>query len=186
MKQERANSTNHFNEMLGQEENGFLYDISLRSHLQAQTAASLQQIEPLEAIAAIRFACQVLSLSADRLAGRYGLSDGRMQILFLLQHEPTGELNPSTIAERLHVTPRTITGLVDALEQEQLVVRLPDPTDRRSLRIQLTDAGHDRAKILWQEAREQQQTLVRGLSSEELRQLRHLCLQIVHNTSQLS
>ena len=45
------------------------------------------------------------------------------------------------LARALHVTLGAATGLVDRLLQQGLVARLPDPRDRRLVRLQLTEAG---------------------------------------------
>jgi len=47
----------------------------------------------------------------------------------------------SDIALDVGVTARTITTMVDALERDGLVERLPDPLDRRAISLRLTDAG---------------------------------------------
>jgi DNA-binding MarR family transcriptional regulator len=48
---------------------------------------------------------------------------------------------PTTIAERLHVAPRSATDVIDALVSKGLATRVPDPADRRAVRIHLTDEG---------------------------------------------
>ncbi|MEU4348885.1 MarR family transcriptional regulator [Streptomyces sp. NPDC023838] len=45
------------------------------------------------------------------------------------------------LAARLEVVPRAVTTLVDGLEESGNVRRVPDPTNRRVVRIELTDAG---------------------------------------------
>ncbi|MFK8912816.1 MarR family winged helix-turn-helix transcriptional regulator [Streptomyces sp. YS-3] len=45
------------------------------------------------------------------------------------------------LAARLEVVPRAVTTLVDALEESGNVRRVPDPTNRRVVRIELTEAG---------------------------------------------
>ncbi len=45
------------------------------------------------------------------------------------------------LSRRLMVTGGNITGITDQLEQEQLVVRVPDPRDRRVYSVKLTEAG---------------------------------------------
>jgi DNA-binding MarR family transcriptional regulator len=45
------------------------------------------------------------------------------------------------LAHRLGVVPRTITPMVDALEDGGLVVREDDPDDRRAIMLRITDAG---------------------------------------------
>ena len=46
------------------------------------------------------------------------------------------------LAAKLGVKARTVTDFVDALEQDKLLVRIPDPTDRRATLIQLTERAH--------------------------------------------
>ncbi|OEV22711.1 MarR family transcriptional regulator, partial [Streptomyces nanshensis] len=45
------------------------------------------------------------------------------------------------LAARLGVVPRQVTSLVDALEERGLVRRSPDATNRRVIRIELTEGG---------------------------------------------
>jgi DNA-binding MarR family transcriptional regulator len=45
------------------------------------------------------------------------------------------------LAEGVFCTPATMTSLVDTLEKKGLVQRLPNPNDRRSILIVLTEAG---------------------------------------------
>jgi DNA-binding MarR family transcriptional regulator len=57
------------------------------------------------------------------------------------------------LAERLEVVPRAVTTLVDGLEASGKVRRAPDPTNRRVIRIELTDDGHKALREL-REARQ--------------------------------
>lgn len=52
-------------------------------------------------------------------------------------------LCPAEIGSRLLVTRGTVTGLLDSLEKQGLIRRLPDPQDRRMLRIQITQKARD-------------------------------------------
>ena len=45
------------------------------------------------------------------------------------------------LGDELGLTPRNMTALVDAMEEEGLVVRRPDPTDRRAVVVDLTESG---------------------------------------------
>jgi DNA-binding MarR family transcriptional regulator len=46
-----------------------------------------------------------------------------------------------TIAAHLRIAPRSVTEVLDALEERGLVRRVPDPTDRRAVLVELTDHG---------------------------------------------
>jgi DNA-binding MarR family transcriptional regulator len=51
------------------------------------------------------------------------------------------DLTMSALSARLMVTSGNVTGLINAMEQDGLVVRRPNPSDRRSKLIGMTDAG---------------------------------------------
>jgi len=50
-------------------------------------------------------------------------------------------LPPNEIAERLILSRASVTSLLDSLERRGYVRRMPHPTDRRMLLIELTDVG---------------------------------------------
>ena len=55
-----------------------------------------------------------------------------------------GPIIMSDLGEELGVTPRNVTKLVDELEAEGLVRRLPHPSDRRATLIELTARGREK------------------------------------------
>lgn len=70
---------------------------------------------------------------------REGLTFARGALLAALETE--GPQRMGHLAHRLGVVPRTITPMVDALEDSGLVVRQDDPDDRRATMLHITDAG---------------------------------------------
>ena len=132
----------------------------------------------VEALSALRFAARSLGLLQERWAEKHGLSEGRLGVLFRLRGGP---LPLGDLAHNLDSSPRNITGLVDHLERDGLVERVPDPDDRRSVKARLTDAGRLRIEAIWKEGVDRQFEVADGLSREDLAQLRHLCLQLVMN-----
>lgn len=54
-----------------------------------------------------------------------------------------GHISVGDLARSAELNPGAMTRLLDKLEEKGLIVRASDPTDRRALRIQLTDAGRD-------------------------------------------
>jgi len=71
-----------------------------------------------------------------------GLTPARFQVLQVLSVE--GSVSMVELADRLSVTKRNITTLVDGLEKDGLALRQPHPTDRRSKLVSLTDSGRSR------------------------------------------
>ena len=80
-----------------------------------------------------------------------------------------GPMSPSTLGERLIVTRATVTGLVDSLEQHGFVRRSANPTDRRSLVVQITPAGHAVLQELRTIVHRNEKAWLSGLSDPDLR-----------------
>lgn len=72
----------------------------------------------------------------DMGARDYGLGFARGRLLWALRE--SGPVLMRALSEALGVTPRSVTGLVDALEADGWVTRSPHPTDRRATVISLT------------------------------------------------
>ena len=75
-----------------------------------------------------------------RLRQTFATTLPRFDLLAQLDRAPTG-LTMGELSSRLMVSNGNVTGLTDALVREGLVSRVPEPDDRRSLRIRLTAAG---------------------------------------------
>jgi DNA-binding MarR family transcriptional regulator len=75
----------------------------------------------------------------DLGARQYGLGFARGRVLWAL-HE-TGPVLMRALSQTLGISPRTVTGLIDALEADGWVTRSPHPTDRRATVIALTEAA---------------------------------------------
>ena len=67
------------------------------------------------------------------------LTPSRMRLLWELGQR--GPVPQRVLAEALKVTPRAVTGLVDALVADGLVTREPHPGDRRATLVTLTPRG---------------------------------------------
>ncbi len=160
---------------LGRDEAGRLYSVRMRE-LFAPLGVDMSAVE---ALAALKIAGHSLGMLMERWAEQHGLSQGRMGVLFRLLR--CGDTPLGDLAEDLGSTPRNITGLVDHLEKDGLVERVPDPDDRRSVRARLTEAGRGQIEAIWKQGIDHQFEMVEGFSKEDLAQLRHLCLQLVEN-----
>lgn len=81
-----------------------------------------------------------LHRSQRHLMEPLGITPAQARLLRTLAHcdEPP---RMADLAHRLEVVPRAVTTLVDALEALELVRRVPDPHNRRVIRIELTEAG---------------------------------------------
>jgi len=73
------------------------------------------------------------------VAARHGLTGPQLTVVKML--EALGDLSLSRLSEKIRAQNSTVTGIVDRMEREGLVVRTRSATDRRVVHIQLTDKG---------------------------------------------
>jgi DNA-binding MarR family transcriptional regulator len=91
---------------------------------------------------------RALSTEIDRLdqaaADRYGLNRTDMRALDIIS--AAGPLAPTDLARQLGFTTGGVTTVLDRLEHAGYIRRNPDPTDRRRLVVQTTEAAHARGQ----------------------------------------
>ena len=76
----------------------------------------------------------------QRLREQFDITLPRFDLMAQLEREPQG-LSMSELSRRMMVTGGNVTSIVDQLENEQLVQRQMQASDRRSYTVSLTDAG---------------------------------------------
>jgi DNA-binding MarR family transcriptional regulator len=104
--------------------------------------------EPASSMAAVTTlmrAQQILMGRLNDLLSPYGLTFARYEVLMLLYYTREGSLPLGKIGERLQVHPTSVTSLIDRLERDGYVERLPHPSDRRTTLASLTVAGRNAA-----------------------------------------
>uniref|UniRef100_UPI003C7A14EA MarR family winged helix-turn-helix transcriptional regulator n=1 Tax=unclassified Streptomyces TaxID=2593676 RepID=UPI003C7A14EA len=69
-----------------------------------------------------------------------GITPAQFRLLCTTAHYE-GAPRMADLAERLDVVPRAVTTLVDGLEASGRVRRAPDPTNRRVVRVEITEEG---------------------------------------------
>ena len=100
---------------------------------------------PMAAVTSIMRAQQVLLARLNELLRPLGLTFPRYEALMLLSFTRTGALPLGKIGERLQVHRTSVTNIVDKLEADGLVRRVPHAEDRRATLAEITDAGRDTA-----------------------------------------
>jgi len=104
----------------------------------------------IEGALAVNAAYNAQAGALNRLCGALGINrtTGRHALIRLLHFAEGHRLTQFEIASEMRVTSSNVTFLVDGLEKEGLVQRLPHPTDRRTVHVQLTPEGEALAMII--------------------------------------
>lgn len=103
-----------------------------------------ERIGPSRAMAAVTSVMrvqQILLSAVDGALRPHGLTFARYEALVLLTFARTGRLPMRVMGERLQLHPTSVTNIVDRLQADGLVRRVPHPTDRRATLVEITDAG---------------------------------------------
>jgi DNA-binding MarR family transcriptional regulator len=100
-----------------------------------------QAADGMAAVTSVFRAQQIYLARIDEILRPLGLTFARYEVLMLLMFSRDGALPLNKVGTRLQVHPTSVTNAVDRLETQQLIVRVPHPTDRRTTLAQILDAG---------------------------------------------
>jgi DNA-binding MarR family transcriptional regulator len=106
----------------------------------------------------------------------YGLGFARGRVLWALRE--SGPVLMRALSEALQISPRTVTGLVDALEADGWVTRSPHPTDRRATIISLTPTAATTMAQLTVSYRALAEELLGDVSPAELARFREVIVTV--------
>jgi DNA-binding MarR family transcriptional regulator len=106
----------------------------------------------------------------QRLRERFATTLPRFDLLAQLDRAPEG-LTMGELSSRLMVSNGNVTGLAEALVREGLVSRVPEPEDRRSLRLRLTPSGKRAFDAMTPVHEQWIDTMMQGLSRAEMAHL---------------
>lgn len=87
-------------------------------------------------------------------------------------------VRPGVLAEHLRIAPRSVTDVVDALEQRGFLERRPDPGDRRATVLHLTPAGREVRRAIDVSRREEADDFFGRLSVRDQTTLRRILLRL--------
>jgi DNA-binding MarR family transcriptional regulator len=97
---------------------------------------------PMGVIGRLSRLSRELERRLDPVYARHGLEAGLFDVLATLRRAgPPHQMRPSDLAQAVMLTSSGTTKRLDRLESAGLIVRRPDPGDRRGLLIELTPAG---------------------------------------------
>ncbi len=95
-----------------------------------------------ETLAEFRYALRCFLRFSEDAAQAVGLTLQQHQaLLFIIGHHGREQITIGELAERLQIRHHSAVGLVNRLEEQELVRRMPNAQDRRQVFITLTQKG---------------------------------------------
>ncbi|MEB3368337.1 MarR family winged helix-turn-helix transcriptional regulator [Saccharopolyspora mangrovi] len=95
----------------------------------------------MAAVTSVMRVQQILQSAVDNALRPHNLTFARYEALVLLTFSRRGSLPMRVMGDRLQLHPTSVTNIVDRLEQDGLVRRVPHPTDRRTTLVEITEEG---------------------------------------------
>ena len=144
-----------------------MYDMD---KIKAQWAAQRPDLdtEPMALIGRIIRLSAQLTEEMGRTFAQHGLNGASFDMLAtLLRSGPPHALSPNQLLETMMVTSGTMTNRIDQLEKDDLVARVINPNDKRSVLVQLTIKGHRIIDAAVTDHVETQKVLVGGMTEAE-------------------
>lgn len=124
-----------------------------------------------------------LALVFDKLSNQlllpYDLTGSQLKILMVLYHTPGDSVRQADIEAKFSMTNPTVTGLVQKLEAKGLVKRIPNPEDKRSKVLVLTERSMVMKDELLALADSLERQMTANLTSAECDQLAALLAKLL-------
>ena len=101
-------------------------------------------VRPLRVLSRVSRLARHLDFVRKEAFATHGLVTWEFDVLAALRREgPPYELSPGALIHQTLSTSGTMTNRIDRLASRGLVERLPDPRDRRGVRVRLTSRGRE-------------------------------------------
>lgn len=134
-----------------------------------------------DVVDAILYAAHRIRTSADARLRECGLSLPAYKVLRALENS---DESMRAVSEILHVSPRTVTDMIDSLEARGLVARGPHPADRRVTLLRLTPDGRRQLAVAAALAERAHSAAMSDLSAQDQQTLRRLLDQVAPVTAE--
>ena len=110
---------------------------------------------------------------------RLGLSYGQPKLLRCLS--TLGACSQRQLADACEVDPSAICRMLDSMERDGLLTRRPDPGDRRTGVVSLTDRGREAFRQWEEQCAELENQMLEGFTEEERKALSDLLARAYRN-----
>ncbi len=144
-----------------------MFDID---EIRAQWARQRPDLDtaPMALIGRVIRLSTLMAAEMNKVFRKHGLSGASFDVLAtLLRSGPPHALSPNQLLATMMVSSGTMTHRIDQLVKEGMVARVPNPQDKRSVQVQLTERGRAVIDAAVTDHVAGQKRLVAGLSAED-------------------
>lgn len=97
-----------------------------------------------DVLVALRKITRAIDLRSKALMRETGLTAPQLLVLMELLND--SDATPSSVAKAVHLSQATVTTILDRLDKAGLILRTRSDTDRRMIRLSLTDEGRHKVQ----------------------------------------
>ena len=109
------------------------------------------------------------------------LTFSQMEILFYLEKHADHAIIQQELCDAVQVSHPTMIGLINRMEEKDLVVRRTDPLNRRSRYIEMTQKSQEILRQTRERRHRNDRMLVKGFTDEETKELNRLLGMVYRN-----
>jgi DNA-binding MarR family transcriptional regulator len=145
----------------------------LRDEVDDLTAAWRQQrpdldVEPLHVLSRVSRLARHLDIARRSAFAAHSLESWEFDVLSALRRAgPPFQLTPGALLRATLVTSGTMTNRIDRLAESGLVVREPDPSDRRGVLVTLSQRGREVVDAAFTDLLDREQALLASLPTDQ-------------------
>ena len=137
-------------------------------------------VSPLRVLSRVSRLARHLDFERRDAFAIHSLDTWEFDVLAALRREgPPYELSPGQLIQQTLSTSGTMTNRIDRLAARGLVERLPDPRDRRGVRVRLLTPGRELVEAALADLLEREQHILDGLSMGEREQIAALLRRLI-------
>ncbi len=135
---------------------------------------------PMQVLSRVTRLARHLDLARREAFEAHDLENGEFDVLTALRRAGAPyQLSPGRLLRETMVTSGTMTNRVDRLATKGLVLRMPDPDDKRGVLVRLTEEGQRRVDAALEGLLEQERMLLDSLTTSQRESLAAMLRMVV-------
>lgn len=110
-----------------------------------------------------------------------GLTPAQMDILLFLSMRQREEITQKDIETALRLSNPTVTGILNRMEEKDMIRRVRKEEDKRCRLVQMTDKSRICMESLRQDMEQEEERLTKGMTSQQTEEFRNMLKMVLTN-----